>query len=54
MIQTVKCPICNEPYKIYDATTVDQSACPECVYKAERKEIKWRTRKAHTLPEKQV
>ncbi len=37
MEQTVKCPICGEPYKIYSHTTADQSACPDCVAKAERK-----------------
>jgi endogenous inhibitor of DNA gyrase (YacG/DUF329 family) len=37
---TVKCPICGEPYKIYMHTTADQSACPDCVRKAEEKEQK--------------
>ena len=33
MEQTLKCPICGEPYKGYSHTTVDQSACPKCVAK---------------------
>ncbi len=37
--KTVKCPICGEPYKIYGMFVGDQSACPECVKKAERKNI---------------
>ena len=35
---TRKCPICEEPYKVYDYTVADQSACPDCVRKAENKE----------------
>jgi endogenous inhibitor of DNA gyrase (YacG/DUF329 family) len=35
--RTVKCPICGEPYKVYAYTTADQSACPQCVRKAETK-----------------
>ena len=34
--QTVKCPICGEPYKIYLYSAADQSACPKCVRRAER------------------
>jgi hypothetical protein len=34
MEQTVKCPICGEPYKVYSHTVADQSACPKCVAKA--------------------
>lgn len=33
--QTVKCPICDEPYKFYAFIVKDQSACPACVKKAE-------------------
>ena len=36
--QTVKCPICGEPYKVYTHTTADQTACGNCVKKAEEKE----------------
>ena len=43
---TVKCPICGEPYKTYGNTTADQSACPNCVYKAEQKELKRMNRPA--------
>jgi uncharacterized paraquat-inducible protein A len=35
--QTVRCPICREPYKVYSMTTRDQSACPDCVAKVEKK-----------------
>jgi len=34
MEQTIKCPICGEPYKVYSHTVNDQSACPKCVTKA--------------------
>ena len=32
--QTVKCPICGEPYVVYAFKAGDQSACPECRSKA--------------------
>ncbi len=32
--QTVKCPICGEPYKVYPFYAGDQSACPKCQAKA--------------------
>ena len=32
--QTVKCPICGRPYKVYSHTVMDQSACPRCVQEA--------------------
>lgn len=35
--QTRKCPICGQPYKVFNMTTADQSACPECVREAERR-----------------
>ena len=35
--RTVKCPICGEPYKFYAYHAGDQSACPACIAKAERK-----------------
>lgn len=38
--RTVKCPICGEPYKVYDYYVGDQSACPQCRRKAEDKEEK--------------
>ncbi len=34
--QTVKCPICGEPYKFMPFFVGDQSACPGCVRKAEQ------------------
>lgn len=34
---TNKCPICGAPYKVYNMTVADQSACPECVAEAERR-----------------
>lgn len=34
---TRKCPICGAPYKVYDMTVADQSACPDCVAEAERR-----------------
>lgn len=30
MEQTIKCPICGRPYKVYDGYAGDQSACPSC------------------------
>jgi hypothetical protein len=39
--QTVKCPICGDPYKVYNMTTADQSACPQCIAKAARKQGTW-------------
>lgn len=35
--QTVKCPICGEPYKVYSHMAGDQSACQQCQRKAESK-----------------
>jgi DNA-directed RNA polymerase subunit RPC12/RpoP len=32
--QTVKCPICGEPYVFYAFKAGDQSACPKCQSKA--------------------
>ena len=34
---TKACPICKEPYKVYAFYAGDQSACPDCVKKAEKK-----------------
>ncbi len=34
-VKTIKCPVCGEPYKFYAFKAGDQSACPECVAKAE-------------------
>jgi len=39
-VQTAKCPICGEPYKVYPFCDGDQSACPDCRAKAEEKEPK--------------
>lgn len=33
--QTVKCPLCSNPYKTYAFYAGDQSACSKCVKKAE-------------------
>jgi hypothetical protein len=40
MESTIKCPICKEPYKFYPFSAADQSACPDCISKAERKNRK--------------
>ncbi len=40
MEQTVKCPICGKPYKVYSHTSADQSACPACQREA-RKQQQW-------------
>ena len=37
MEQTIKCPICGEPYKVIPFLAKDQSACPQCIKKAEKK-----------------
>lgn len=33
--QTVQCPICGNPYKVYAWFAGDQSACPDCIRTAE-------------------
>lgn len=33
----IRCFICGKLYKFYSHTAVDQSACPECIKKAETK-----------------
>jgi hypothetical protein len=38
--QTVKCPICGDPYKFMPFYSGDQTACPDCVRKAESKQPK--------------
>jgi hypothetical protein len=35
--QTIKCPICGEPYVFYMYMAGDQSACPDCRRKARTK-----------------
>jgi len=35
--QTVKCPICGEPYVVISYMVGDQSACPKCREKARKK-----------------
>lgn len=40
---TVKCPICSKPYKVYQFTAADQSACPSCVREAEKETVKGHT-----------
>ena len=40
--QTVKCPICGEPYTFYAYSAADQSACSDCIAKAKEKEGKWK------------
>ena len=37
---TEKCPICGDPYKRYAFYAGDQSACPDCIRKAEQKRTK--------------
>jgi hypothetical protein len=32
--QTLKCPVCGEPYTVWDMYAGDQSACPACRLKA--------------------
>ena len=39
--QTVKCPICGEPYIFYAFSAADQSACPRCVAKARENQGEW-------------
>lgn len=39
--QTVKCPICNQPYKVYAHYSGDQSACQDCQTKANVKRPNW-------------
>ncbi len=34
--QTKQCPICGISYKVYAWFAGDQSACPDCIRKAER------------------
>lgn len=34
MEQTLKCPVCGEPYKVYSHYAGDQSACGRCQAKA--------------------
>lgn len=36
---TVKCSICGAPYKVYLFSAADQSACPDCIRKAEGKGV---------------
>lgn len=33
--QTMKCPVCGRPYKVYSHYAGDQTACPECRREAE-------------------
>lgn len=40
--QTIKCPICGEPYTFYAFLATDQSACPDCVAKAQAKGGNWK------------
>lgn len=35
--KTIKCPICGDPYKVLSMMVGDQSACSDCVRKAEEK-----------------
>jgi len=37
-VRTVKCPICGEPYNVYPFSAANQSACPNCVAKADAKD----------------
>ena len=40
--QTVKCPICGQPYKVYMYYAGDQSACPTCRLKAKIDHLPYR------------
>ncbi len=42
--QTVKCPICGEPYNVLPFYAGNQSACPQCRRKADAKEAKGNSR----------
>jgi hypothetical protein len=43
--QTVKCPICGDPYQVMPFYAGDQSACSDCVRKAKEKTTaKWERR----------
>ena len=42
--QTVKCPICGEPYVFYAYMAGDQSACPTCRGKARKDSGQWITK----------
>ena len=37
--QTIRCPICGQPYTFYPFKAGDQTACPKCIWKAKGK--KW-------------
>ena len=37
--QTVKCPICGSPYKVYMYYAGDQSACPRCRVEAQNNDL---------------
>ena len=39
-VTTVKCPVCEQPYNVYAFMEGNQSACPDCVRKANEKEKK--------------
>lgn len=43
MEQTIKCPICGEPYVAYGHYAGDQSACSDCRMKASRNRGQWKT-----------
>lgn len=45
MNQTVKCPICGEPYTFYSHYAFDQSACPDCRAKASGGSLRKRLRR---------
>lgn len=40
MEQTIRCPICGDPHKVFAFYAGDQSACQDCIAKAERKRKK--------------
>ena len=37
--QTIRCPICGQAYVFYPFKAGDQTACPDCVWKARRREL---------------
>lgn len=49
--RTIKCPICGKSYKVYAHYAGDQSACPDCVRKAEENRPEWKPWRLPDYPE---
>lgn len=48
--QTVKCPICGEPYHVMAFYAGNQSACPQCIAKANEKcHAKWKPQEGREI-----